>query len=137
MTLVEFQTYHHKSPKIIQSTLNLASQLFCHPTCIPQCPCPCHIHLPHNTLLPQFIIPNQQLSLVQPPAPILPPIEDRLPHPPTHIWTQLKNRPITSIINHKKRLTHDHLTILKHYHSYLCTWLHHSGTTNAKWVPQS
>jgi hypothetical protein len=113
MTSVEFQTYYHKPPKIIQSALKLASQLFCHPTCTLQCSRPCRIHLLHNTLLPQFIIPNQQLPLVQPPPPILHHIEDHPPHPPTHIWTQLKNRPITSIINHKKRLIRDHLTILK------------------------
>jgi hypothetical protein len=137
MTSVEFQTYYHKPTKIIQSALKLASQLFCHPTCTPQCSRPCHTHLSHNTLLPQFIIPNQQLPLAQPPPPIFPHIEDHLPHPPTHIWSQLKNRPITAIINHKKRLTRDHLNILKQYHSYLCTWLYYSGTTYAKWVPQS
>jgi hypothetical protein len=137
MTPGEFQTYYHKPPKIIQSALKLASQLFCHPTYTPQCSHPCLIHLPHNTLLPQFIIPNQQLPLAQPPPPILPHIEDQPPNPPTHIWTQVKNRPITAIINHKKRLTRDPLNILKQYHSYLCTWLHHSGVTYAKWVPKS
>jgi hypothetical protein len=69
--------------------------------------------------------------------PNLPHIEDLPPKPPAHIWTQLKNRPITAVINHKKRLTRDPLNILKQYHSYLCTWLHHSGITYAKWVPQS
>jgi hypothetical protein len=85
MTPIEFQTYHHKPPKIIQSTLILASQLFYHPTCTPQCPHPYHTHLPPNTLLPQFIIPTQQLLLTQPPTPSIPPIEDRPRHPPTHI----------------------------------------------------
>ena len=58
MTPIEFQIHHQKPTKIIKSALILASQLFCHPSCTPQCPRPCHAHLPHNTLVLQFITPN-------------------------------------------------------------------------------
>jgi hypothetical protein len=134
---MEFQTYHHKPTKAIQSALKLASQLFSHPPCNLHYQQPCNIHPSPNTLLPQFIITNHQITPPHPPTQNIPPIEDRPPNPPANIWTQLKNTPIHSIIKHKQCATRDKLTITKQYHSYLCTWMHTSGTTYAKWIPQS
>jgi hypothetical protein len=87
--------------------------------------------------LPQFIIPNHQITPSISQNPNTPSIIVHPPHPPTHIWNQIKTIPINSITNHKQYTTRDHLTITKKYHSYLCTWVHTSRTTFAKWVSQS
>jgi hypothetical protein len=121
MTPQDFQRYHHKPTKITCSALKLASQLFCHPPCNNHCRQPYINHYPTNTLLPQYVIINHNITPLQPILHIPLPSENQSLHPPPHIWLPIKNTPINSIIKHKHTTTRDKLTILKHYHSYLCT----------------
>jgi hypothetical protein len=137
MTHDDFTIYHTKPTKIIKSSLKLATQLFCQPICYQHCPQPCPNHFPPNTLLPQFIIPNHRIDPPQPTSQHPIHIIDRPPPPPSDIWIQLKHLPIHSIIDHKQNTSKDQFTIIKKYHSYLCTWIPNNNITYAKWVPQS
>ena len=49
----EFKIYHSTPSKLIQSALNIANQLFCHPPCN-QCPLPCQQHHPPRSLKKQI-----------------------------------------------------------------------------------
>jgi hypothetical protein len=123
----DFLVYHGKPTKLITSTLNLTSQLFCQPTCLPYCPSNCQNHPPPNILLPQFISLNNHVS----PLPSTPPIHPPQPIPPPKITPRmplLKNLSIHNIINHKHIQTRDknHLKELYILPLYMDTpiWLH-------------
>jgi hypothetical protein len=42
----DFKNYHSNPTRLIKSALNIAQQLFCHPSCPPQCQQPCTHHHP-------------------------------------------------------------------------------------------
>ena len=137
MTPKDFQIYHSKSTKIICSALKLASQLFCHPPCNNHCQHPCMNHQSPNTLLPQYIILDHHItppqSIVQNP----PLIKNQPSYLLPQIWLTVKHTPINSIIKYKQCTTKNKVTIIKKYHSYLCTWIYNNCITYAKWISQS
>jgi hypothetical protein len=73
MTPNDFKIYHKAPSKLEKNALQIAEQLFCHPSCKPNCPNPCTRHLPARTLKPRYISNNQNLIpriLDNPPQPL-------------------------------------------------------------------
>ena len=95
MSPTNFRNYHSSPTKLIKSALNIAQQLFCHPSCPPQCrqPCPNH-HLP-RTLKDKYIIINHNILPRQPEPPVHPP---NPPHQETSLITLDNSLSTSSLI---------------------------------------
>ena len=101
----DFKNYHSNPTKLIKSALNIAQQLFCHPSCPPQCQQPCLHHYPPRTLKDNYIILNHNILPIQP-DPLVHPPNPPYPHqppPPRDIIKNPKQFPIHTILDHKKR----------------------------------
>ena len=93
MTLDDFKIYHKTPSKLEKYALQIAEQLFCYPSCTPNCPNPCTRHLPARTLKPKYISNNQNL---------IPRISENPPQP-LDIQQQLHPNPSHNIINNPIR----------------------------------
>jgi hypothetical protein len=80
MSLQDFKLYYAIPTKLILIALDIAAQLFCHPSCLSQCQLPCLLHYPPRSLLPQYIMPNPNIH----PRIIVPPF---YPPPRLHLQT--------------------------------------------------
>jgi hypothetical protein len=132
----DFKTYYDLPTKLIKTALKTLELLFCHPTCLPQCPIPCNQHHLPRTLLPQYLInipptlPNQRPTLHPLPSHPLHPL------PPRFILNNLTQFPILNIIDHKEYKLFDTNKIVKKYTSYLCQWILPNQQIYNKWLPQ-
>ena len=66
MTRDDFKIYYKTPFKLENNALQIAEQLFCYPSCTPNCPNPCTRHLPVRTLKPRHISNNQNLIPITP-----------------------------------------------------------------------
>ena len=78
----EFKIHHSTPSKLIQSALNIATQLFCHPHC-QQCPLSCLQHHPPRSLKNKYIIRHHTILPHPTTAPIHPPNLSIPPLPPS------------------------------------------------------
>ena len=119
-----FKLYHSNPTKLTKSALNIASQLFCHPSCHQECHISCSHHHPPRTLKNDYIIINHTI-LPQHPAPLVhppnPPIP-YLPPPPKNMLNNPRQFPIHTILDHKHRQLIDPNEIKRKDTSYLCQW---------------
>ena len=133
----EFKIYHSTPSKLIQSALNIAYQLFCHPICN-QCPQPCPQHHSPRSLKDKYILrhhtilPHPLTAPVHPPNRIIPP----LPPPPKDMLKDPRQFPINKILDHKQNQSKDHNGIQKTVTSYLCQWTTTNNNTYNKWRTQ-
>jgi hypothetical protein len=138
MTPQDFQYFYSHPTNLIKQALHIVEQLFCHPSCLPQCSNPCTHHHPARTLLPQHMTINHHILPPTPNPPLHPP---PLPLPPlslpprcfTHNLTQY---PITTILDHKNHKIQDYKFILKTYTLYLCQWQLPNHVFYNKWLSQ-
>jgi hypothetical protein len=132
----DFKTYYDLPTKLTKTALKTLELLFCHPTCLPQCPMQCNQHHPPRTLLPQYIInipptlPNQHSTIQTPPSHPLHPL------PPRFVLNNLTQIPIQNILDHKEYKLLDTNKIVKKYTSYLCQWILPNQQIYNKWLPQ-
>ena len=98
-----FKIYHSNPTKLIKSVLNIANQLFCHPSCHRECPLPCPHHYPPRTLKNDYTIINHNIFLQHPTPPIHPPNSPvpHLPPPPNNMLKIPRQFPIHTILDHK------------------------------------
>ena len=137
MSPSDFKNYHSNPTKLIKSALNIAQQLFCHPSCPPQCQQPCTHHYPPRTLKDNYIIINHNILPRQPEPPTHPPSppHPRQPIPPRNILTNSRQFPIHIILGHKQRHYIDPNGITRNDTSYLCQWITQNNAYN-KWRTQ-
>ena len=138
MTPDDFKIYHKTPSKLEKYALQIVEQLFCYPSCTPNCPNPCTRHLPARTLKPKYISNNQNLIpriSENPPQPL--DIQQQLHPNPSH---NIINNPIrfaiNKILDHKTKTIKDKYKITKKYNTYLCQWTLQTNTIYNKWVPQ-
>ena len=133
----EFKIYHSTPSKLIQSALNIANQLFCHPPCN-QCPLPCQQHHPPRSLKNKYIIRNHNILPHTPTAPVHPPNLPipHLPPPPNNMLKDPRQFPIHKILDHKQKQSNDHNGIKRTVTSYLCQWTTTNNNTYNKWRTQ-
>jgi hypothetical protein len=74
MSTQEFKLYFDTPTKLITTALDIAAQLFCHPSCLPQFRLPCPYHYLPRSLLPQYVTSNHNIH----PRNLVPPF---YPHP--------------------------------------------------------
>ena len=122
MSLNDFKNYHYNPTKLIKSALNIAQQLFCHPSCPPQCQQLCPYHHPPRTLKDNYIIINHNILPRQPEPPVHPPNppHPHQPPPPREVLKNPRQSPIHTIFDHKQQHYTDSNGITKNNTSYLC-----------------
>ena len=100
----DFKTYYSKLTKLVKSALNIANQLFCHPSCHQECHLPCPHHYPPQTLKNDYTIINHTILPQHPTRPIHPP-NPPIPHlpPPNNMLNNPRQFPIHTILDHKQR----------------------------------
>ena len=120
----EFKLYHSNPTKSIKSALNIATQLFCHPSCHQACHLPCQFHHPARTLKNVYTILNHNIIPQQPIPPTHPsnPPTLQLPPPPNIMLKYPRQFPIHTILDHKQRKIKDPNLIIKTDTIYLCQW---------------
>ena len=114
MTQEDFKNYYIKPTKLIKQALNIVEQLFCYPTCNPNCQNPCDYHHPPRTLKEEYITPDHN-------------IESRTietPYTPRHHHT------------HHNHYPHPTYKIKKTYQTFLCQWNLPNNIIYNKWLPQ-
>jgi hypothetical protein len=119
----EFKKYHNKITHTIKKTLKIASYLFCTTNCAVTYQPPYNIHQQAFTLLPEIINrPNQQYFHIPLPEIILPINIPEFPKPPNRIQN-IREYPITEIIDIKHSKRTDKLGTTKIFTSYKCKWI--------------
>jgi hypothetical protein len=134
-----FKTYHSNPTKIIKSALNIANQLFCHPSCHQECHLPCLHHYPPRTLKNDYTIINHNILPQHPTPPPLHPPNPPIPHLPPPLNNMLNNPhqfPIHTLLDHKQRQLTDPNGIKRTDTSYLCQWTASNNNTFNKWRTQ-
>ena len=133
MNLDDFKIYHSNPTKLIKSALNIANQLFCHPSCHQEC------HLPYSTTPPRtlkndYTIINHTI-IPQHPTPLYTP-ESPYPPPTNNMFNNPRQFPIHTILDHKQRQLIDSNGIKRNDTSYLCQWITLNNTIYNKWRTQ-
>ena len=134
----DFKIYHSNPTKLIKSALNIANQLFCHPSCHQECHLPCPHHYPPRTLKNDYTIINHNILPQHPTPPIHPPNPPipHLPPPPNNMLKNPRQFPIHTILDHKQRQLTDSNGIKRKDTSYLCQWITPNNNTYNKWRTQ-
>ena len=109
MTPNNFKTYYKTPTKLEKNALNIAKQLFCYPSCTPNCPNPCMQHPSARTLKARYISDNQDLIPRTPDNPPQPPArqQPQHPNPPPNIINHPHRFPINIILHHKTNVSKD------------------------------